>query len=161
MNTTGSANGSDAFTKFWTDYMSRLGAAGISTPPMPSPSEASRQMQRMMFDAMAKYADDFMRSPQFLEAMKQSLDNALAFRRQIDEFLTNALHATQTPSRSDVDELVALVRNVEERILDRVEALERRLEAGASGRPAPAKTAAPPERKPQPTAAPKKSKARK
>lgn len=155
MSNPGSSNGTDAFTKFWTDYMSRLGAAGMPTPAMPDSSEATRQMQRMMFEAMAKYADEFMRSPQYLEAMKQSLDNALAFRRQIDEFLTKALHASQSPARSDVDQLVALVRNVEERILERVDALERRIDGHKPG----AKVAAPPQSepasKPQPAAASK------
>lgn len=152
-------NGSDVFTKFWTDYMSRMGSAGVPMPSMPDSSESARQMQRMLFEAMAKYADDFMRSPQFLEAMKQSLDNALAFRHQINEFLTHALHSAQSPSRSDVDELVALVRNVEERILDRVEAMERRLDQRSKGEATPPKSPAPPPAaKDQPTAAPSKHK---
>jgi hypothetical protein len=155
-------NGSDVFTKFWTDYMSRMGSAGMPIPSMPDSSESARQMQRMLFEAMAKYADDFMRSPQFLEAMRQSLDNALAFRHQINEFLTNALHASQSPSRSDVDELVALVRNVEERILDRVEALERRLEPRTPAQPAPPKAPTPPPAaKDRPAAAPARPKGKK
>lgn len=140
-------NGMDAFSAFWRDYMSRLGAAGMSMPQTPDPNEGVKQMQRMFLDAMAKYADDFMRSPQFLEMMRQNMENALSFRRQLDEFMAQALNQAQAPSRSDVDELIKLVKGVEERMMERVDALEDRLgETGgtdvATPRTAPKRTTA-------------------
>jgi len=126
----------DPFTQFWGEMVSRMSGVGLPAAPPADPGPAMKQMQRVFLEALAKYCDEFMRSPQFLEAMKQNMENAMTFRRQVDQFLTQALHGAQAPARGDVEELVALVRNVEERVLARVEELNRKLEAAtASLRP--------------------------
>ena len=51
----------DPFTQFWSDAMSRMGMAAQPAPP--SATDAMKQMQRVFLDALAKYCDDFMRSP--------------------------------------------------------------------------------------------------
>lgn len=117
----------DAFTQFWSDFMSRMGT-GIAPQPTAG-ADATKRMQRIFFDAMAKYADDFMRSPQFLESLKQTMDNALAFRRQMDQWLANSLNAVQMPSHGDVTDVVARVHSVERRVLERLDELEHRIAA--------------------------------
>ena len=95
----------DPFTQFWTDTMSKMGgsaaagspvmpgmggAAGSANPFEAMQEEAARQMRRGMLDAWAKSCEEYLGSPQFLEVMKQSMDNALAFRKQVNEFLNQA-----------------------------------------------------------------------
>src|SRR5262245_18445741 len=91
----------DPVTAFWRDVWARMGQApgmpGATPPGMPNfpgmpagmgmpgvmTPDAMRRMQSAFFDAMAQYAEQYMRSPQFLESMKKSMDQALEFRRQM------------------------------------------------------------------------------
>ncbi|MFO0837688.1 MAG: hypothetical protein U1D55_04115 [Phycisphaerae bacterium] len=148
----------DAFARFWTDLVTRLGAAGFAAPMggfgfapgaaavgagQPS-ADAIKQMQRIFFDAYGKYCDDFMRSPQFLETLKQSMDGALAFKRQMDAFLSNALKSAQLPSHENwvasAESMVQLQKRIAQRLDDlsaRIEGLEEKA-GGAKGKAAPA-----------------------
>ncbi len=116
----------DPLTGFWTDFMSRMGSVGMSTPPM-SP-EMLEQMREGFFGVLSKHADQFMRSEQFLKAMKSSMDNALAFRQQINAFLTKNLEDLQMPAASDIDGLVQAVREMEQRVTGKLDALAERLD---------------------------------
>jgi hypothetical protein len=86
-------------------------------------------MRQSFFDAWARSCDDFMRSDQFLEMMKRSMDGALAFRKQMNEFLTRALGEGQMPSRQDTDAIMDVLRSFQERVLDQLESLSQRVEA--------------------------------
>ncbi len=132
------APGSDPFTQFWTDAMGRMAAAGAaSAGSNPDPAE---QMRRTFFSALAEYSDQYMRSEQFLKAMKQTLDNSLALKQQINQFLTQSLQSAQMPSRSDTDHIVLLLRGLEDRVMGKLEELSNRveaLEAHRNGAPEP------------------------
>ena len=123
------------FARLWTDLAGKMSMAGLSFTPGASPPEAARQVRGAMFDAMSKYFDEYMRSPQFMESMKQSLDASMAFRRQCQEFLTQMHHEAQTPAREDIDSLMVTVRHVETRLLDRIEDLSARLDEIAARLP--------------------------
>lgn len=133
----------DAFTRFWTDLSSRMASSGIANPFAQTTSEeAQRQARQAFFDAWAKYCDDFLRSPQFLDLMRQSMDNALTFRKQVNDFLTRSLNEMQVPSRTDADSLAESIRTFEQRVLGaleqlsaRVAVLEQKAGGTAGGRP--------------------------
>jgi hypothetical protein len=128
-----SQSATDPFAAFWTDWMSRMG--GSATKSTSETPEAVKQMRQMFFDAWAKYAEQFMRSEQFLSAMKQSMDNALAFRQQLDQFLTQGVRNMQMPARGDTDHIVMLLRSLEDRVMSRLDDLDARITAVESGRP--------------------------
>lgn len=119
---------SDMFTKFWSDFMSRMAPPGMA-PPAGMSQDGTKQMQRIFFDALAKYADDFMRSPQFLEALKQTMDNAMAFRRQLDGFLTTMLKSAQMPTQSDTAYITEMLHGMERRLSARIDEVAARLDA--------------------------------
>ncbi len=123
-------NATDTFTQFWGDMLSRMNAqAGGSSGAGQMSPEASRQMQRLFFDAMAKFFDDFMRSEQFLGMMKETMDRSLALKQQVDQFLTQLHRGTQTPAKADVDDISGLLRSIEANVLDRLERLESKVAA--------------------------------
>ena len=124
----------DPFTAFFSEMMKNAPVPGAGGMPTADPDRWNRQLQRVFLDAMASYCDDFMRSPQFLDAMKQSMDHALTFRKQVDQFLTEAQRSVQSPALADVDDLCALIGAVEQRLMDRIERLESRLQNGTAGR---------------------------
>jgi hypothetical protein len=119
----------DPFNRFWTDWMAQMGAMGVVPPSGPSCEEAMKQMRKGFFDAWAKHCDEFMRSEPFLDAMKRSMDNALAFKQQLNEFLTRSLHDGQAPARSDTDSIMLVLRSFEDRLLKRIDTLDARLTA--------------------------------
>lgn len=110
--------------------MARLGGAAPKSSGTP---EAVKQMRQMFFDAWAQYAEQFMRSEQFLTAMKQAMDNALAFRQQMDQFLTQGVRNMQMPARSDADHIVLLLRSLEDRVMQRLDQLDARVSAMENG----------------------------
>ena len=101
-----------------------------------------RRFKAGIFQALARTWEEYMRSPQFLEAMKQTMDNAIAFRQQTNDFMAKVRNELQAPSREDTDAALLAIRHLETRLLDRLEELERAVgELGA--RPTKARAAKP------------------
>jgi hypothetical protein len=88
-----------------------------------------KQMRQAFFDAWAQYCDEFMRSDAYLQAMKKAMDGALAFKQQVNDFLTKALHESQVPARSDTDSILLVLRSLEERMLARMDEITRRVDS--------------------------------
>lgn len=133
----------DAFGAFWSDFLRRAASQGVAPTQPPTP-DTFAQLRRAFFDALAEHADKFMRSEAFLVAMKQSLEQSLAFQQTLNDMMKKGLTANQVPTRDDADHITMLVRGVEDRVLDRLERLSRRLDQlegvkrGANERVAPA-----------------------
>jgi hypothetical protein len=115
-------------TRVWTEFATKMMSAGLTLGPDKAPPEVSRQMRTLMFQAMSQQAEQFMRSPQFLDLMKQSMDAAINMRKQINDLLTQAHHAGQGVARQDVDALLRSVHHLETRVLDRLEDVATRLD---------------------------------
>jgi hypothetical protein len=123
------------FARLWTDFAGKMAMSGLSFTPGAAPPEAARQVRGAMFDGMTKYFDEYMRSPQFLESMKQSLDASMAFRKQFQDFFTQMHHEAQSPAREDIDSVMLTMRHVETRLLDRLDELSARVEEIAARLP--------------------------
>lgn len=128
----------DPFSGMWSDFFAKIGvpadAARGGSPPQGPSNEMQKQMQRAFLDAMARYCDEFMRSEQFLSMMKQTMDRSLAFKQQLDQFLGNVQKGAQAPARADIDDLAGTLLKIEERVLDRLDALEQKVAAVESRR---------------------------
>ena len=81
-----------------------------------------------------------MRSPQFLESMKQWMENAVSFRKMNNDFMAKVRNEMQAPSREDMDSIMLSVRHMETRILNRVEELSAQVRALKNGASKPAKS---------------------
>lgn len=133
------------FAQMWSDFAMKMMSSGMAANPGSPPPQAAREMRSAMFRAMSEQCEQFMRSPAFLDSMKQSLGAAVELRTQLNDFLNQVHHEMQSVSRDDVDTIMLTIRHFESRVLDRLEQLEQRIDAlagsaGASpGRPAAAK----------------------
>lgn len=116
------------FAKIWTDMMTNMAMSGLSFTPGATPPDAARQMRGSMFRTMSEAMDDAMRTPQFLEMIRQSMDTMLTFRKQIDAMMTQTRQMMQGTTREDVDSLMVTIRHMERRILDRMEDMADRLD---------------------------------
>ena len=125
MSATNSTGPGDPFGAMWAEWIKHMVPAGVS-PPAPN-SETMEHIRRVFFDMMASQADQFMRSEAFLASMKQATDNAVAWQKTMNEAMQRGLAAVQVPSRADAEHLVALVRGMEERLVDRLDELQSRV----------------------------------
>jgi len=116
----------DPFSRFWMDLMSKMGT-GFAPTAAPTPDDTAKRMRQAFFDAWAKHCDEYMHSPAFLEMMKKSLDGALAFKQELNQVLTKALHESQIPARSDTDSILLVLHSFEDRVLDRLEKIAERV----------------------------------
>jgi hypothetical protein len=123
-----------AFQKIWGETFSKLTQLGFTFSPESAPPEFMRQMRSGIFEALGQSWEHFLRSPQFMEGMKQQMDQAIAFRKMSNDFFTKARHETQAASRDDIDAVMLAVRHMETRILDRIEEMAVRMD-GAGKRP--------------------------
>lgn len=116
-----------AFQKIWGETFSKLMQLGFTFSPESAPPEFMRQLRSGIFQALAQSWEHFLRSPQFMEGMKQYMDNAIAFRKMSSDFFTKVRHETQSTSRDDIDSVMLAMRHMETRVLDRVEDLAAQL----------------------------------
>lgn len=151
-----------AFQQIWGETFSKMMQLGFTFSPESAPPEFMRQMRSGIFQALGKSWENFLRSPQFMEGMKQHMDNAISFRKMSSDFFSKVRHETQSTSRDDIDAVMLAVRHMETRVLDRVERLAAKIEninQQANGTKPDATARPKPKRKQAARSAPPKSKA--
>src|SRR5258707_3768896 len=116
-----------AFQKIWMDSMSKIMQTAFTFGNNSPPPDVLKQIRAGIFQALAQSWEEFMRSPQFLESMKQWMDNAINFRKMSNDFMAKVRNEMQAPSREDIDTVMLSVRHMEKRLLDRVEELSSQL----------------------------------
>lgn len=107
--------------------MSKVIRATSTFTPDSAPPELLRQIRDGILQALAEAWNEFLRSPQFQAGMKQWMEQAVAFRKESNEFMAKARKEMQAPTGSDIDAIMLAVRHMETRILDRVEELSGQL----------------------------------
>lgn len=107
-----------AFQKMWAETFTKMAVGGLDIPASSPSPELFRQMRGAMFKAMAESWDQFLRSPEFLGVMKQSMENGIAVRATLNEFLNRAHHEVQGAAKDDVDSILAAIRHAENRTLE-------------------------------------------
>ena len=118
-----------AFQKIWLESMSKLMQTAMAFSSDATPPELLREIRNGVLRALGESWNEFMRSPQFQENMKQWMENAVAFRQMSNDFMAKVRKEMQAPSRQDVDALQQNLRHSETRILDRLETLAKQIEA--------------------------------
>ncbi len=112
-----------AFTKLWSDSCGRILQAAMSYSPETAPPELMRQIRSGLMQALSQSWEEFLRSPQFLEGMKQMMDQAAAFQKFSAGFLTKARHATEGVAHDDVEGLRTALGQLESRLARQMDAL--------------------------------------
>ncbi len=138
------------FQKIWAETLSKTMQAAFTFTPNSPPPEVLRQIRSGIFQALAESWDKFMRSPEFLEAMKQWMEQAISLRKMTNDLMGTVRHEMQAPSREDIDTVMLAVRHMEKRLLDRIEQLSLQVNGSTQMRRR-MKKPAPPAAKPKPS----------
>ena len=112
------------FGQMWLEMLSRSGSLFGQVKLGDPPPEAAKQIRGAVFKSMADQAEQFMRSETFLQGMKQSIDAALNFQKQYQTTLTEFRHSTEGVASADIDATMMMLRQMESRVLDRLEDLD-------------------------------------
>jgi hypothetical protein len=116
-----------AFQKLWLDSFANMASIWSQFSPALPPSDEVRKMRGGMLKVLADTWDEYMRTPQFLELMKASLNGALDLKRMARDGLNRVHDQLENTSKQDVDDVLMAIRHVERRILDRLEGIEERV----------------------------------
>lgn len=127
-----------AFQKIWLESISRLMQVAFTASPNSTPPEFIREVRDGTLKALGESWNEFLRSPQFQQSMKQWMDNAIAFRQMSNDFMSRVRQELQAPSCEDIEAIQLNMRHLEARLLDRLETLSKQIEElkqsiGASG----------------------------
>jgi len=116
-----------AFQKLWTDSFANVTSVWSQFSPGSPPADEMRKMRGGMLKVLAETWDEYMRTPQFMEMMKASLNGALDLKRMSRDGMNQVHEQFETPSKEDIDGVMMAIRHVERRLLDRLEGLDDRV----------------------------------
>src|SRR5437763_16678398 len=131
-----------AFQKIWMDSMSKIMQTAFTFGSDSPPPDVLKQIRSGIFQALAQSWEEFMRSPQFTESMRQWMDTAINFRKMSNDFMAKVRNEMQAPSRDDIDTVMLTVRHMEKRLLDRIDDLANQIALSNRGDGHGAKSAA-------------------
>jgi hypothetical protein len=114
--------------EFWADVATKVAAAGMAANGDAAPTQSAREVRSTVFEAMGRYADQFMRSPQFLEFTRHSLDGSMQLREQLNDFLTKLRHELQGVARQDIESVLAAVHQMERRVIERLDDIDKKID---------------------------------
>jgi hypothetical protein len=112
-----------AFQKLWTDSFLKMASVWSQFSPSSPPSDEMRKMRGGMLQALAETWDEYMRTPQFMEMMKASMNGVLDLKRMAREGMNRVHEQFESPSKENIDDVLMAIRHVERRLLDRLEGL--------------------------------------
>ena len=116
-----------AFQKLWMDSLANMTSVWSQFSPGSPPSDEMRKMRGGMMRVLAETWDTYLRTPQFMEMMKASLDGALDLKRLARDGMNRVHEQFENPSKNDIDDVLLAIRHVERRLLDRLEGLDDRV----------------------------------
>jgi hypothetical protein len=116
-----------AFQKLWMDSLANMTSVWSQFSPGSPPTDEMRKMRGGMMQVLAETWDAYMRTPQFMEMMKASLDGALDLKRLARDGMNRVHEQFENPSKNDINDVLLAIRHVERRLLDRLEGLDDRV----------------------------------
>src|SRR5215471_12601764 len=116
-----------AFQKLWMDSFANMAGVWSQFSPGSPPSDEMRKMRGGMLQVLAETWDQYMRTPQFMEMMKASLNGALDLKRLARDGMNRVHEQFENPAKQDIDDVLLAIRHVERRLLDRLEGLDDRV----------------------------------
>src|SRR5215469_16137178 len=116
-----------AFQKLWMDSLTEMAGIWSQYSAGSPPIDEMRKMRGGMLKVLAETWDEYMRTPQFLEMMKASLNGALDLKRMAREGMNRVHEQFENPSKQDVDDVLLAIRHVERRLLERLEGIDDRV----------------------------------
>ena len=117
------------FVDFWSDYVAQASESTREFLDGIDDQTNLKTFQRRWLDAVSKSMDSYLRSPAFLQAMKQGNDAVVKLKRQTEDVASEIARNTNVATASDISGLFERLHSIEESILGRLSGIEQRLNA--------------------------------
>ena len=88
-----------AFQKLWTDSFANMASVWSQFSPGSPPPDEMRKMRGGMLKVLADTWDEYMRTPQFMEMMKASLNGAVDLKSMARDGMNRVHEQFKTPSK--------------------------------------------------------------
>jgi hypothetical protein len=138
-NNSESAGGSTAqtnnpFIDLWAQFVQQSSAQSRAVIEGMQALADPQKLQQRFLEALADSLDKFMRSPVFLETMRQNLKVMTDLKKLQDQVIEDTARHVGLPLASDIHGLFERLNGVEQAVLGKLQAIETRLEALESKR---------------------------
>ena len=116
------------FVDLWSSYVKQADDATRELLEGLDGNVDVKTWQRRWYDAVSRSMDAYMRSPLFLQAVKQNTDAMIKTKQHADDLATEFARNANIPTAGDISGLFERLHSVEEVILHRLGRIEQRLE---------------------------------
>ncbi|MFO0909237.1 MAG: hypothetical protein U0794_12955 [Isosphaeraceae bacterium] len=130
----GTASITNPFLDLWTKYLEQSGSHSKAMFDGLQSIADPQKLQQKWLDIMAENLDRFMRTPAFLESMKQNLKVMTDLKRMQDQAIEDTARHLGAPLASDIHGLFERLNGIEQAILAKLGSIESRLDALESRR---------------------------
>lgn len=117
------------FLDFWKNYFEQTAIQSRVLLESMQGGKSLDQLHNQWLDTLSVSLDGFMRTPPFLEMLKQSIERMVALKRQQDQLTQAVTKQVGLPLAADVTGVFERVASAERAVLARLDRLEGRLEA--------------------------------
>ena len=107
-----------AFQKMWMDSMSGMTRVWSEYSPQNPPPDELKKVRNGVLRAVSQSWDDYMRSPEFLETMRDTMNNSIQWKKWTKENSSKFHAAMGSASKEDMQGVMVAVQHVERRVLD-------------------------------------------
>jgi len=117
------------FLEFWRDYFEQTAIQTRILLESKQGGEPLQQLHSEWLDSLSKSLEDFMRTPVFLEVLKQSIRRMIDLKLAQDQMTQSVAGGAGQPHAVDVAGVLERVRSTEQTVLRHLTAIEDRLAA--------------------------------
>ncbi len=114
---------------FWSSYVKHADDVTRQVFEGLDDGSAFKNWQRRWMEAISKSMDAYMRTPAFLEAMKNNTNAVVKMKSQADDLAKEMARNINLPTTGDISGLFERLHSVEEVILRRLTKIDERLQA--------------------------------
>jgi hypothetical protein len=127
-----SAAGADpasAMTTFWSRWLEQSARGTQAMLEVLQAAGDPQNLQRRWLDAISRSLDEFMRTPAFMEVLKNHLKALTDLKAFQDQVVQDTARQIGAPLAADITGLFERLHSTEQTILNRLQAIEDRLKA--------------------------------
>jgi hypothetical protein len=118
-----------AVVAFWTQWLEQSSRGTQALLEAMQTAGDSKQVHQRWLDAVAQSLENFMRTPAFLEAMKQNLKVVTDLKGLQNQVVQGTARELGMPLADDITGLFERLNSIEQKILTRLEVVDSRLKA--------------------------------
>jgi len=122
-------NPASAMMSFWVKWMEEASHGSRAVLEAMQAAGDPKQLQERWAAAMSDSAESFLRTPAFMEVMRQNLKAITDMKRMQDNIVKDAARHLGMPLAEDITGLFDRLNSTEQKILKRLDAIEEKLQS--------------------------------